>query len=99
MSSNNNKDKKIKPLSAISLCKTASKYATRAETADKASNLNKLNRTIDPESNTSFDPHIMLSDKPNMLAEDYNAINSRFCEILWAPVRMSRWRLCSGVDY
>ena len=36
MSSNNNKDKKNKPLSASRLCNTASKYTTRSQTADKA---------------------------------------------------------------
>ena len=76
MSSNNYKDKKNKPLSASSLCKTASKYATRAQTADKASNSNKLARTIDPKPNKSSDQHIMLSDNPNMLAEDHTTNNS-----------------------
>ena len=39
MSSNtNNKDKKNKPLSASSLCKAASKYTTRSQTADKGAN-------------------------------------------------------------
>ena len=34
--SNNNNNKKPKPLSAANLGKIASKYATRAQTADKA---------------------------------------------------------------
>ena len=79
MSSNNNKDKKTKLLSATSLCKTASKYATRAQKADKLSSSNKLTRTIDPEPNTSFDQHIMLSNKSNVLAEDYNSKNLLVC--------------------
>ena len=37
MSSNNNKDKKTQSLQAVSPCKTASKYATRAQTAYRAS--------------------------------------------------------------
>ena len=57
MSSKNNKDKKTKPLLAASLFKTASKYATRAQAADKASSSNKLTRIIDPEPNTSSDPN------------------------------------------
>ena len=75
MSSNNNKDKKNKPLSADSLCKTASKYATRAQTGDKASSSNKPKRTTDPEPNTSFDHHIMLSDDLNALTEDLKFAN------------------------
>ena len=76
MSNNNNEDKKNKSLSASSLCKTASKYATRAQTADKASSSNK---PTDPEPNTSSDQHIMLSDNPNMLAEDHKTLkNSNF---------------------
>ena len=71
MSFNNNKDNKTKPLSAASLCKTASKYATRAQTADKTPSYNKLIRAIDHEPNTSSDQDIMLSHKPNMLAWDY----------------------------
>ena len=68
---NNNKDKKNTPLSASSLCKTASKHATRAQSADKASSSNKLVRTIDPEPNTPSDQHIMLSENLNALAEDH----------------------------
>ena len=57
--SSNNKDKKTKSLSASSLCKTASKYVTRAQTAEMASSSNKLIHTTDPERNTSSDQHIM----------------------------------------
>lgn len=71
MTSNNNKDKKTEPLSAASLCKTASMYVTRAQTADKVSSSNKLTRIINPEPNTASDQHIMLPDNSNMLAEDY----------------------------
>ena len=72
MSANNNKDKKNKPLSASSLCKIASKNATRTQTADKASSSNKTIRTTDPDPNTSSDKHIMLSDNLNALTEGYN---------------------------
>ena len=74
MSSNNNKDKKTKSLSASSLCEVAYKYASLAQTADKASSSNNLNRTINPEPNASSDQHIMLSDNPNPLAADYDFI-------------------------
>ena len=65
--SSNNKDKL---LSAPSLRKTASNYATWAQTADKVSSSTKPIHTTDPGPNTSSDQHIMLSDNPNMLAED-----------------------------
>ena len=68
---NNNKGKKSKPLSASSLCKTASKHATPAQTADTASSSNKLARNIDPDPNTSSDQQIMLFDNLNALAEGY----------------------------
>ena len=55
---------------------TTSNYATRAQTADKGSSSNKLTRIINPEPNTSSDQHIMLSDNPNVLAEDYEIIIS-----------------------
>ena len=71
MSFNNNKDKKNKPLSVSILCKIASKYATRAQAAEKASSSKKSIHTIDPEPNTTSDQHIMLSDNINALAEDY----------------------------
>ena len=71
MSYNKNINKKTKPLSAASLCKAATKYASRAQTADKASSSNKLTRTINPKPNTSSDQQIMLSDNSNVLAEDY----------------------------
>ena len=71
MSSDDNKDKINKPLSAPSLCKTVSKYATRAQTDNKVCSSNKLIHTTDPEPNTSSDQLIMLSDNINALAEDY----------------------------
>ena len=74
MSSNNYKDKKNKPLSASRLCKTASMYATRAQTAEKASSSNKSIHTIDPEPNMTSDQHTMLSDNIKALEEDYNGV-------------------------
>ena len=50
---------------------TASKYATRAQTADKVSSSNKLTCIIDPEPTTLSDQHLMLSDNPGVsLARD-----------------------------
>ena len=66
MSSNtNNKDKKNKPLSSSSLCKTASKYTTRSQTADKGTN-SRQPRNPDKHTLNIMD-HIS-----NVLSEDYN---------------------------
>ena len=66
MSSNNN-SKKPKPLSASSLCKTASKYATRAQTADKTAS---SRQTRNPDPYTLPDQNIM-NQINNVLSEDY----------------------------
>ena len=66
MSSNNNKDKKNKPLPPFSLCKTASKYATWAQTADKAAS-SRQTSNLDP--NTLPDQTIMPQIN-NVLSED-----------------------------
>ena len=66
MSSNtNNKEKKNKPLSASSLCKTASKYTTRSQTADKGTNSRQL---------CNPDKHMLniIDQIPNVLSEDYS---------------------------
>ena len=69
MSSNtNNKDKKNKPLSASSLCKTASKYTTRSQTAEKASS-SKLNRNTDL---TTLSDQNLLNQINSVLSEGYN---------------------------
>ena len=66
MSSNtNNKDKKNKPLSASSLCKTASKYTTRSQTADKGTN---SRQTRNPDKHTLN----IMDQIPNVLSEDYS---------------------------
>ena len=67
-SNNNNKDKKNKPLSASSLCKTASKYTTRSQTADKATS---SRQTREPDELTLCDQNIM-NQITNVLSEDYN---------------------------
>ena len=65
MSNNIKKDKKNKPLSASSLCKTASKYTTRSQTADKGTN---SRQTRNPDKHTlKITNHI-----PNVLSEDYS---------------------------
>ena len=69
MSSNNNKDKKNKPLSASSLCKTASKYTTRSQTADKV--VANSRQTRNPDTLTLSDQNIM-NQIDNVLSEDYN---------------------------
>ena len=68
MSNNNNEDKKNKSLSASSLCKTASKYATRAQTADKAAS---SKQTRNPDPNKLPGQNIMTQIN-NVLSEDYN---------------------------
>ena len=68
MSSNN---KKPKPLSATSLRNMASKHATRAQTADKASWSRKPIHTRNPEPITLSDQRNMLSELDNVLTEDY----------------------------
>ena len=70
-SNNNNKDKKNKPLSGSSLCKTASNYATRVQTADKAAS---SRQTRNPDTNTLSDQNIM-NQINNVLSEDYNISN------------------------
>jgi len=68
MSSNtNNKDKKSKPLSASSVCKAASKYITRSQTADKGAN---SRQTRNPDKHTIE----IMDQNPNLLSEDYNII-------------------------
>ena len=64
--SNNNNNKK--PLSAASLGKIASKYATRAQTADKAS---CSKQTRNPNLNTLPDQN-MMTQINNVLSENYN---------------------------
>ena len=69
MSSNtNNKDKKNKPLSASSLCKTASKYTTRSQTADKASSSKpKCNTDL-----TTLSDQNLLTQINSVLSEGYS---------------------------
>ena len=69
---NNNKDKKNKPLSASSLCKTASKYTTRSQTADKDAS---SRQTRDPDTLT-LSYQNMLNQINNVLPEDYKRISS-----------------------
>ena len=71
MSSNtNNKGKKNKPLPASSLCKTASKYTTRSQTAEKASS-SKLNRNTDL---TTLSDQNLLNQINSVLSEGYTNI-------------------------
>ena len=71
MSSNtNNKDKKNKPLLASSLCKTAFKYTTRSQTADKGTN---SRQTRNPNKHTLTDQKIM-DQISNLLSEEYNGV-------------------------
>ena len=65
-------NKKAKPSSAISVQNMASKHATRAQTAEKASYSSKPTRTSNPESNTLSDQNDMLPEPKNVLAEDYS---------------------------
>ena len=67
MSNNNKKDKKNKPLSASSLCKAASQYTTRSQTAEKASS-SKPN--CNPDFTTLSDQNIMTQIN-RVLSEGY----------------------------
>ena len=67
MSSNNKKDKKNKPLSASSLCKAASQYTTRSQTAEKASS-SKPN--CNPDFTTLSDQNLMTQIN-SVLSEGY----------------------------
>ena len=67
MSSNNKKDKKTKPLSASSLCKTASQYTTRSQTAEKASS-SKPNCNADL---TTLSDQNLLTQINRVLSEGY----------------------------
>ena len=69
MSSNNN-NKKPKPLSADNLGKIASKYATRAQTAEKVSSSKQTNN---PDLNTLPDQNI-LTQINNVLSQRYNIL-------------------------
>ena len=73
MSNNIKKDKKNKPLSASSLCKTASKYTTRSQTADKGTN---SRQTRNPDKHTLTDQNIM-DQISNVLSEDHNQSNQQ----------------------
>ena len=80
-SNNNNKDKKNKSLSASSLCKTASKYATRAQTADKAAT---SRQTRNPDTNTLSDQN-MMNKINSVLSEDYKlTVSQNLLNILYS---------------
>ena len=66
--------KKPKPLSVTSLRNMASKHATCALTAEKASCSSKPTCTSNPEPNTLSDQHNMLSEPNNVLTEDYSFV-------------------------
>ena len=67
MSSNNKKDKKSKPLSAASLCKSAAQYTTRSQTAEKASS-SKPNCNTDP---TALSDQNLMTQINSVLSESY----------------------------
>ena len=69
MSSNNNKDKKTKPLSASSLCKTVSKYTARSQLM-KADEATSSRQTHEPDTLTLSEQNIMIN---NVLSEDYSS--------------------------
>ena len=71
MSSNNKKDKKTKPLSASSLCKTASQYTTRSQTAEKASS-SKPNHNTDL---TTLSDQNLLTQINSVLSEGYTVLS------------------------
>ena len=70
MSSNNKKDKKSKPLSAASLCKSAAQYTTRSQTAEKASS-SKPNCNTD---STALSDQNLMTQINSVLSEGYTVL-------------------------
>ena len=79
MSNNNKKDKKNKPLSASSLCKAASQYTTRSQTAEKASSSKpNCNAAL-----TTLSDQNLMTQINSVLSEGYNLmVLSRKCDFM-----------------